>query len=160
MQTVQPGYRVVLNDGTEIKVFRVSDEWVNGVIENGINAGALISTRKECVNHFNKPPIFDRFPFATGGFVDMAAQKKESKQKPHGIEKKEVRNPFVLIERVIFNPPATIVLWKDGSKTVVKVHNEEFDKEKGLAMAILRSEYGAGIRKLFRKWCADDKDET
>ena len=156
MQTVQPGDHVVLNDGTEIKVFRVSDEWVNGVIENGINAGALISTRKECVSHFNKrASLFDRFPF-----MDMATTEKKSEQKPRSIEKKEVRNPFILIERVIFNPPATIVLWKDGSKTVVKVHNEEFDKEKGLAMAILRSEYGAGIRKLFRKWCADDKDET
>ena len=40
------------------------------------------------------------------------------------------------IEKVIFNPPATIVIFKDGTKTVVKTHNEEFDPEKGLLMAL------------------------
>ena len=43
------------------------------------------------------------------------------------------------IEKVIFNPPATIVLWKDGSKTVVKCQDgDEFDWEKGLAMAYVK----------------------
>lgn len=40
------------------------------------------------------------------------------------------------IKKVIFNPPATIVIWADGKKTVVKAHKEPFDPEKGLAMAI------------------------
>ena len=42
------------------------------------------------------------------------------------------------IKEVIFNPPATIVLWKDGTKTVVKATDEEYDREKGLAMAIVK----------------------
>lgn len=47
------------------------------------------------------------------------------------------------IEKVIFNNPATIVIWKDGSKTVVKVQsNELFDPEKGLAMAITKKALG------------------
>ena len=46
------------------------------------------------------------------------------------------------IERVIFNDPATIVFWKDGTKTVVKATNEPFDKEKGLAMAISKKYFG------------------
>lgn len=46
------------------------------------------------------------------------------------------------IKEVIFNPPATIVFWKDGTKSVVKATNEEFDPEKGLAMAIARKVYG------------------
>lgn len=46
------------------------------------------------------------------------------------------------IEKVIFNDPATIVLWKDGTKTVVKAVNEPFDKEKGLTMAIAKKVYG------------------
>ena len=36
------------------------------------------------------------------------------------------------IDKVIFNDPATIVFWKDGTKTVVKATNEKFDREKGL----------------------------
>ena len=46
------------------------------------------------------------------------------------------------IERVIFNDPATIVFWKDGTKTIVKATNEPFDKEKGLAMAISKKYFG------------------
>ena len=46
------------------------------------------------------------------------------------------------IARVIFSNPATIILWKDGTKTVVKVYNEKFDKEKGFAMAIVKKALG------------------
>ncbi len=46
------------------------------------------------------------------------------------------------IRDVIFNNPATIVLWADGTKTVVKAENEEFDPEKGLAMAIAKKALG------------------
>ncbi len=43
------------------------------------------------------------------------------------------------IEKVIFNPPATIVKWKDGTKTVVKCQDDDkFDWEKGLAMAYVK----------------------
>ena len=47
------------------------------------------------------------------------------------------------IKDVIFNPPATIVLWDDKSKTVVKAQNgEPYDPEKGLAMCIVKKVYG------------------
>ena len=47
------------------------------------------------------------------------------------------------IKNVIFNDPATIVFWKDGTKTVVKCQDgDEFDLEKGLAMAIVKKAYG------------------
>lgn len=47
------------------------------------------------------------------------------------------------IENVIFNDPATIVFWTDGSKTVVKCQpRETFDPEKGLAMAISKKVLG------------------
>lgn len=48
-------------------------------------------------------------------------------------------------ERVVFNGPATIVFWPDGTKTVVKCQNDEpFDPEKGVAMAILKKYFGGG----------------
>lgn len=47
------------------------------------------------------------------------------------------------IKNVIFNPPATIVFWDDGTKTVVKAQNgEHFDPEKGLSMAIAKKHFG------------------
>lgn len=43
------------------------------------------------------------------------------------------------IKDVIFAPPATIVYWSDGTKTVVKCSEKDvFDPEKGLAMAIAK----------------------
>lgn len=51
--------------------------------------------------------------------------------------------PSLDAERVIFNPPATIVYWKDGSKTIVRCSNDEFSEEFGFAMACVRKLYGS-----------------
>ena len=66
----------------------------------------------------------------------------------------------VSIRKVIFNNPATIVLWSDGTKTVVKCGPDDiFDKEKGLAMAIVKKMAGNDSRfhKIFKKWCKPDE---
>lgn len=45
----------------------------------------------------------------------------------------------VSIRKVIFNPPATIVIWSDGTKTIAKCkEGDAFDAETGLAMAICK----------------------
>lgn len=47
------------------------------------------------------------------------------------------------IKNVIFNDPATIVFWADGTKTVVKAQDGDiFDPEKGLTMAITKKALG------------------
>lgn len=58
------------------------------------------------------------------------------------------------IKKVIFNDPATIVYWIDGTKTVVKCGNEDFDPEKGLAMAISKKALGnqGNYYEIFKKW--------
>lgn len=72
----------------------------------------------------------------------------------------ERQRDYFEIERVIFNPPATIVIWKDGTKTVVKCNGEKFDQEKGLAMAISKRALAVGNRyhKTFKKWCKEEDD--
>ena len=40
--------------------------------------------------------------------------------------------------QVIYNSPYTIVNFEDGSKSISKIHNEEFDFEKGLMAAIVK----------------------
>lgn len=56
------------------------------------------------------------------------------------------------IERVIFNEPATIVFWNDGTKTVVKcMEGELFDEEKGIAMAFMKKLYGKGYMNKIRR---------
>lgn len=40
-------------------------------------------------------------------------------------------------------PPATIVYWEDGDKTVVRCDNDVFSEEFGYAMACMRKAYGS-----------------
>lgn len=68
------------------------------------------------------------------------------------------------IKNVIFSGPCTIVQWSDGDKTVVKCENEDFDKEKGLAMAICKKFLGTNKSKsnyndIFKKWIKEDPEE-
>lgn len=66
------------------------------------------------------------------------------------------------ITKVIFNNPATIVFWRDGSKTVVKCNPEDiFDPEKGLAMACMKKLFGnhGFYNDIFRKWLFEEGNE-
>jgi hypothetical protein len=48
-----------------------------------------------------------------------------------------------IVDKAIFNDPATIVFWKDGTKTVVKAQEgDKYDPEKGLAMAFSKKMFG------------------
>ena len=52
--------------------------------------------------------------------------------------------PYPGIKKVIFNNPATIILWNDGTKTVVKCNERDtYDPEKGFAMAISEKVLGS-----------------
>lgn len=75
-------------------------------------------------------------------------------------EFEKVDDCFV-VSRVIFNGPATIILWADGSKTVAKAHGDDaFDPEKGFAVACAKKLLGNGnaFRTELAKWVpAEDK---
>lgn len=79
-------------------------------------------------------------------------------EKTYEFMKKNTRKPLLFyddIKKVIYNFPATIVIWEDGTKTVVKCHNDEvFDPEKGLAMAICKKAFGNeyDFHQVFKKW--------
>lgn len=84
-----------------------------------------------------------------------------------------------IIEKVIFNPPATIVLWGDGTKTVVKCQGdkwckmwrdiigrcdkscEAYDREFGLAMCIAKKALGnkGNYYNEFKRWLEDNGDD-
>ena len=58
------------------------------------------------------------------------------REHPDPVNSKDV---LPAIERVIFNGPATVVYWNDGSKTVVKCQPEDtFSTETGLMAAMLK----------------------
>ena len=62
------------------------------------------------------------------------------------------------IDKVIFNNPATIVYWTDGTKTVVKCQeNDTFNEEKGLALCFMKKALGnvGKYNNVLKKWCED-----
>lgn len=65
-------------------------------------------------------------------YKDPLFDKSKSK-----LSREEKLNPSN-IKKIIFNPPATIVIFKDDTKVVVKAYNEEFDEEKGFLMAMAK----------------------
>ena len=94
--------------------------------------------------------IMDTLRYATLIDEDRARAKEKIKE----YEKMKIEN-------VIFNDPATIVFWRDGSKTVVKAKDEPYDPEKGLAMAIAKKAYGneGNYYNEFKKFIKDAKEE-
>lgn len=67
-----------------------------------------------------------------------------------------------LIKNVYFNPPATVVLWNDGTKTVVKCQDgDTYSKETGLALCIAKKVMGnkGNYNDIFRKWIPEETTE-
>lgn len=62
----------------------------------------------------------------------------------------------VRIER---NGIALIVWWNDSTKTVVKLHGEEWDTEKGLAMALARKMWGRSKTVKYTRMLKDQKGD-
>ena len=68
--------------------------------------------------------------------------------------------PYFEIKKVIFNNPATIVYWKDGTKTVVKCGKDDtFDEEKGLALCFMKKALGnkGNYNNTFKKYIEEKK---
>lgn len=63
------------------------------------------------------------------------------------------------VKNVVFNPPYTIVIWEDRTKTIVKCENELYDPEKGLAMAMAKRLFGnhGCYYEVFKKWLPKEK---
>ena len=60
------------------------------------------------------------------------------------------------IKKVIFNGPATIILWDDGTKTVVKCKDgDPYSKEAGFALCLLKKLSGNDFHKVLRNACKD-----
>lgn len=63
------------------------------------------------------------------------------------------------IDKVYFNDPVTVVIWDDGTKTIVRcAENNTYDKYVGLAMCYLKRMAGyrySNIRKSIRDYACD-----
>lgn len=67
------------------------------------------------------------------------------------------------IRRVIFHDPATIIIWSDGSKSIVKcTDKDKYDPEKGFAMAIAKKALGnkGNYYNIFKEYIPVSEDEA
>lgn len=60
------------------------------------------------------------------------------------------------IKKVIYNPPATVIIWSDDTKTVVKCQEEDiYDKQTGFLLCIMKKIFGNKFNDILRTWVFD-----
>ena len=103
----------------------------------------------------------DMLDFLLGDVIKDKA--KEVKQKVADVKEQENRNIIDqfnrAVDKVIFNDPATIIVLKNGEKIVVKCQpGDVYDKEKGLALALVKFAFGNTnyFNTIFKKWLPED----
>ena len=77
---------------------------------------------------------------------------KEKEKKNMPVDRNRMYVPS--IKKVIFNNPATIIIWNDGTKTTVKCsERDEYSEEVGLAMCISKKALGSkgNFNEVFKK---------
>ena len=63
------------------------------------------------------------------------------------LTKREPQAPELEVVNVIYNDPATVVLWKDGTKTVVTCsHGDVYDRQTGFLLCCAKKLFGNGGR--------------
>ena len=64
------------------------------------------------------------------------------------------------VKKVVINKPATIVIWKDGTKTVCKCsEGDTFDPQVGVAMCFMKKMFGnpSQVRKFMKQWINENE---
>ena len=89
--------------------------------------------------------------------IDKKAEEAEKKLDKMVAEKNRKKiDAFIdTIDKVYFNNPATVIKWKDGTKTVVKCQKgDTYDAEKGFAMALIKGLFdnSSYFNTIFEKW--------
>lgn len=143
---------------------KVDDDRMHIETDNGrsliFNPGDLLRD-KQGDWHIRSMPNFNKL----ADIVDEAL-KREALYHRGDVRKEEPSMNAGSIKNVIFNPPATVVYWTDGTKTVVKCNeNDIFDPEKGLALAVTkrcagnRGAYYTEIRHWVKKCWKDNPNK-
>lgn len=159
----------ILNMNFNINIISYIRSWVNmnglymshnniyDVTEGGnTNFDVILQTdfviehsKDACVKLFNGAFVWSEMCKEPMSYAEMVINEVKKKLNKHAVTDDveclypRILTPIPAIDKVIFNDPATIVFWKDGTKTVVKAQDGEvYDDEKGLAMAISKKALG------------------
>ena len=105
----------------------------------------------------NKFYTDDMLDYLLKEVIDKKAEEAEKELDKMVAEKNRKKiDAFIdTIDKVYFNNPATIIKWKDGTKTVVKCQKgDTYDAEKGFAMALIKGLFynSSYFNTIFEKW--------
>ena len=132
-----------------VKIVEVESE--NSATASPMTTFKCLVVNDDQIAHHKRqtPPDYARYTAA-----DVAATREAHRR----IE--ELRR-FQIV-RVIFNNPATIVIWADGTKTVVKCQEGDvYSKETGLALCFAKKALGntGNFNDVFHNWIPEEDDE-
>ena len=139
------------------------------IVIDECNISTFETLKKYLINYFKRDPNKFMTPINysfddvrdTDSSKELAMVAKKMLNDKYGYSSMNRRN--VEITKVIFNDPATIVFWSDGKKTVVRTQNgDQFDPEKGLAMAISKRVLGneGSYYEEFKRWLPEESEEV
>ena len=89
-----------------------------------------------------------------------------TKLRGHGLRGVSYMIDDLRVKKIIFSGPCTIILWKDGTKTIARVsEGDEFDPEKGIAVCFMKrmlghTETNKLLRKAREQYWDEQKKET
>ena len=130
-------------------------DWLrDGVVLDNCSYNSIVSNNycsedeiKDIIKDYNDNKIFndEMLSLLLKDKIEEEYEKEKAKEAEELLKRQRyaINNFIDCIERVIFSGNKTIILWKDGTKTIVTCQEgDEFDKEKGLALCIIKYIFG------------------
>lgn len=120
------------------------------------HSGTIVRIEGEMVSSQDLLNTIKKYATIPDSYLDSIRFKNECFKNGIRTTGELYRNFQVTPERVIYNDPATIVFWKDGTKTVVKcMDGDTYNPEVGLAMCVCKKLYDSKYHKFFKYYTKD-----
>lgn len=148
--------------GDKVVLLKDFEPYLGTIIPAGTN-GLIVSLLSGC-------PTLYRVKFVGYGWYDVRNDILSLKNKKNDLAilseyissryRSEAFNISSSIKDVLYKDPATIIFWKDGTKSVVVCDAEEYDPEKGFAMAACKKVFGneGNYYNTFKKWLPEEAE--
>ena len=143
-----------INKTEETKMEKMTRAEVMGQLQMGITAYEMDEKAK-------RDPVIIKLKDAMKNAIEYIGEVPKTETKVKTVTVKEKVYALPEIKQVIFNYPATIVIWSDNVKTVVECQKgDNYSMEGGLAMCIAKRMMGnkSNFNKQIRKYTEDVKN--